>query len=109
MFPDSDLPPLETETRHLNNEREESDESNPSYEDIRKDLGFGDIEGKEYNGDPKTFITRAIYTMKKHHMQGFELMASQIGSKLVPESSSSTPHVEGKTHGETIFFEDWTS
>ena len=46
MFPDSDLPPLETKTRDLNNEREESEESNPSYEEIRKELGFGDMEGK---------------------------------------------------------------
>ena len=36
-------------------------------------------------------------------MQGFELMASQLKSKSVPRSSSSTPHVGGKTHGETIF------
>ena len=36
-------------------------------------------------------------------MQGLELMASQFGTKLVPRSSNSTPHVEGRTHGETIF------
>ena len=36
-------------------------------------------------------------------MQGFKLLASQIGSKSTPESSSSTPHDEGKTNGETIF------
>ena len=100
MFPDSDLPPLETETGDLNSEREES---NPSYEEIRKELGFGDMEGKEDNGDLKAFITTALDTMTKHLMQGFELMASQFGSKLAPGSSSSTPHVEGKTHGETIF------
>ena len=58
---------------------------------------------KEDNSDLKTFITSALETMKKHLMHGFELMPSQFGSKSAPASSSSTPHVEGKTHGETIF------
>ena len=40
MFLDSYLPPLETDTGDLNNEREGSEESNPSYEEIRKELGF---------------------------------------------------------------------
>ena len=60
------------------------------------------MEGKEDNGDLKKLITAAIDTMTKHLMQGFELMACQLGSKSAPESSSSTPHVEGKTRGETI-------
>ena len=42
MFPDSNLPPFETETGYLNNEREGSEESNPSDEEIRKELGFGE-------------------------------------------------------------------
>ena len=42
--------------------------------------------------------------MTKHFMQGFELLASQLGSKLTPESSSSTPHEERKTHGEEAIF-----
>ena len=67
------------------------------------------MKGKEDNGDLKKFITVIFYTMKKHIMQGFELIASQLGIKLAPRSSSHTPHVEGKTHGETIYFEDWTS
>ena len=36
-------------------------------------------------------------------MQGFELISIQLGSKSAPRSSSSTPHDEGKTIGETIF------
>ena len=66
------------------------------------------MEGKEDNGDLKTFITTTLDTMTKHIMQGFELMASQFGSKSIPVSSSSTPHVEGKTHGETIFSKNGT-
>ena len=50
MFPDSDLPPLENETIDLNSEREGSEESNPSYEKIRKELGIGDMKGKEDSG-----------------------------------------------------------
>ena len=46
MFPYYYLRPLETDTGDLNNEREESEESTPSYEEIRKELGFGDMEGK---------------------------------------------------------------
>ena len=61
------------------------------------------MDDKENNDDLKEFITKYFYTMTKHLMQGFELMASQLGSKSVLGSSSSTPHVEGKTHGETIF------
>ena len=41
--------------------------------------------------------------MTKHLMQGFELMASQFGRKSTPKSSSSTPHVEGNPHRETVF------
>ena len=103
MFPDSDLPPLETETGDLDSEREASEESNPSYKEIRKELGFGDMEGKEDNGDLKTFITSALDSRTKHLMQGFELLASQLGAKSTLESSSNTPHDEKKTHGEAIF------
>ena len=103
MFPNLDIPSLETETGYLNSEREESEESNPSYEEIRKELGFGDMEGKEDNGDLKTFITSSLETMTKHIMQGFELIASQLGRKSTSGSSNSTPHDEDKTNGETIF------
>ena len=41
--------------------------------------------------------------MKKHLIQGFELMAIQFRSKSIPGSSSRTPHVEGNTNVETIF------
>ena len=71
MFHDSDLPPLETETGDLNCEREESEESNPSYEEIRKELGFGGMEGKEDNGDLKKIIRSSLDSMTKHLMQGF--------------------------------------
>ena len=75
------LPPLETNTGYLNSEREGSEESNPSYEEIMKELGFGDMEGKEDNGYLKIFIKTSLYTMTKHCMQGFEFMTSQFGSK----------------------------
>ena len=103
MFPNSYLPPLEIKTGDINSEREESEESNPSYEEIRKELGFGDMEDKEDNGDLKTLIKTGLDTMKKHLMQGFELMAIQFGSNPVRRSSSSIPHADGKTNGETIF------
>ena len=38
------------------------------------------MEGEEDNGDLKTFIKSALETMKKHIMQGFELLANQFGS-----------------------------
>ena len=103
MFPDSDPPPLETKNGYLKSEREGSEESNPSYEEIRKELGFGDMEGKEYNGEINTFITTYHDTMTKHLMQGFEFLAIQLGGNSTPGSSSSSPHDERKTHGEGIF------
>ena len=36
-------------------------------------------------------------------MQGFELLASQLGGKSTPGSSSSSPHNEKKTNGEAFF------
>ena len=41
--------------------------------------------------------------MTKHLMKAFELLSIQLGSKSTRGSSSSTPHDEGKTNGETIF------
>ena len=41
--------------------------------------------------------------MTKHFMQGFELLASQLGSKSTQGSSNSTPHDENNTYGEVIF------
>ena len=41
--------------------------------------------------------------MTKIFMQGFELLARQLGRKSTPMSSSSTPHDERKTHGEALF------
>ena len=46
MFHDDDLLPLETETGDINIGREESEEINSRYEEIRKELGFGDMENK---------------------------------------------------------------
>ena len=43
--------------------------------------------------------------MTKHFMQGFELLAIQLGGKSTPGSSSSSPHVENKNNGEAIFWE----
>ena len=68
IFPNDDIPPLETETAYINSEKEGSEESNPSYAEIRKELGFGDMEGKEDNGDLKTFITSDLESMTKHLM-----------------------------------------
>ena len=42
--------------------------------------------------------------MTKHFMQGLKLLASQLGSKSTPRSSSSTPHDERKTQGEEAIF-----
>ena len=61
------------------------------------------MDDKENNEDLKTFIKSTLEGMSKHFMQGFELLASQLGSKSTLGSSSSTPHDEGKTNGETIF------
>ena len=58
---------------------------------------------KEDNQDIKAFIKAYIEGMTKHFMQGFELLASQLGGKSTPGSSSSSPHVEKKTNGEAIF------
>ena len=41
--------------------------------------------------------------MTKKFMQGFELLASQLGSKTTTGSSISSPHVEKKTDEEAIF------
>ena len=41
--------------------------------------------------------------MTKHFMQGFELLAIQLGGKSTPGSRSSSPHDEKKANGETIF------
>ena len=61
------------------------------------------MDEKENNEDLETFMKSDLEGMEKHFMQGFELLASQLGSKSTPGSSSSIPHDEGKTNGETIF------
>ena len=103
MFPDDDLPSLETENGDINSGREESEEIKSRYEEIRKELGFGDMAPKEDNEDLKTFIKVDLEGMTKHFMQGFELLDSKIGTKSTPGSSNNTPHVEKKTYGEVIF------
>ena len=119
IFPNDGLPPLETDIGDINNGREESEEINSKYEEIRKELGFGDMVDKEDNEDLKTFIKASLEGMKKNFMQGFELFASQLGGKSTAGSSSSSPHDEKKTNGETIFsktgphkrpheFKNWT-
>ena len=89
MFPADELPPLETDIGDINNGREESEEINSRYENIRKELGFGDIADKEYNEDLKTFIKASLEGMTRHFMQGFKFLASQLGGKSTPGSSSS--------------------
>ena len=61
------------------------------------------MDDKENNGDLKTLIESYLECITKHFMQGFELLASELGGKSTPRSSSSSPHVEKKTNGEAIF------
>ena len=65
-------------------------------------------ENNEDLEDLEKFIKLSLEGMNKHFVHVFKLLSSQLGSKLAPGSSSSTPHVEGKTHGDH-FFEEWTS
>ena len=58
---------------------------------------------KDDNEDLKTFFKTNLENMTRNFMQGFELLASQLGGKSTPGSSSSSPHVEKKTNGEAIF------
>ena len=46
MFSDSDLPPLETESRNLNNEKEGSGEVSSFYRKIKAKLELGDMDDK---------------------------------------------------------------
>ena len=46
--------------------------------------------------------------MTKQLMQGFGLMANQLGGKLAAGGSSSSHHEEKKTYGETIFSRNGT-
>ena len=61
------------------------------------------MDNKENIKEIKTFIKSYLEGMTKHFMQGFELLVNQLGGKSTPGSSSSSPHVEKKTNGETIF------
>ena len=81
MFSDSDLPPLETEIGDLNSEKEGNGEVNSFYKKIKAKLELGDMDDKENNEYLKTFIKSDLEDMNKHFMQGFELLASQLGSK----------------------------
>ena len=76
---------------------------NSRYEDIRKELGFGDMDDKEDNEELKKFIKSTLEWMTKHFMKGFEFLASQLGGNSTAGSSSSSPHVENNTNGEAIF------
>ena len=103
MFPDSKIPPLETDTGYLNSEKGGSGEVSSFYKEIKAKLGLGDMDDKGNNEELKKFIKEYIKGMTKHFMQGFELLARQLGGKSTPGSSSSSPHVEKKTNGEAIF------
>ena len=61
------------------------------------------MDDKGYNEALNKFIKSSLEGMTKHFMQGFELLASQLGGKSTPGSSSSSPHDEKKTNGEAIF------
>ena len=56
MFPNDDIPPLETETGDLNIRREESGEVSSFYKEIKAKLGLRDMDDKENNEELKTFI-----------------------------------------------------
>ena len=60
------------------------------------------MDVKEKNEELNKLIKSALEGMTKYFMQGFELLASQLGSKSRPSSSSNRPHDERKTHGEAI-------
>ena len=56
MFPDSYLPPLETNTGDLNSEKGGSGEVSSFYKEIKAKLGLGDMDDKENNEDLNTLI-----------------------------------------------------
>ena len=51
MFPDDEIPPLETKTEDLNNGREESGEVSSFYKEIKEKLGLGDMDDTGDNED----------------------------------------------------------
>ena len=103
MFPNDYLPPLDTDTHDINNEREGSGEVSSFYKEIKEKLGLGDMDDKGDNEELKTIIKENIEGMTKNFMQGFELLVFQLGGKSTPRSSSSSPHDEKKINGEIIF------
>ena len=68
---------------------------------IKTELGVEAMDDKEE--EFKSLMKPYFEEMTKQLMQGFELLASQLGSKLETWSSSSSHHEEKKTYGETIF------
>ena len=103
MFPNYYLPPLDTQTRDLNSEREGSGEVSSFYKEIKEKLGLRDMDEKENNEDLKKSIKSYIEGINKHFMQEFKFLANQLGGKSTPRSNSSSPHDEKKTNGEAIF------
>ena len=103
MFPNFYLPPLDNETEDINSGREGSGEVSYFYKEIKAKLGLGDMDEKENNEEIKKLLKVDLEGMTKHFMQGFEYFSSQLRGKSTPESSSSSPHDEKKTHGEAIF------
>ena len=61
------------------------------------------MDDKGDNEDLRTFLKTSLENMTRHFMQGFKLLANQLGGKSTPRSSNSTPHDEKKTYGEAIF------
>ena len=76
MFPNFVLPPLETESGDLNNEREESGEVSSFYKKIKAKLELGNMDDKEYHEYLSTFIEEFMEGISKIFMQGLELFPS---------------------------------
>ena len=71
MFPNDDLPPLDTDIGDLSSGREGSGEVSSFYKEIKAKLGLGDMDEKENSEDLNTFIKSYLECMTKNFMQGF--------------------------------------
>ena len=76
MFPDSKIPPLETDTGYLNSEKGGSGEVSSFYKEIKEKLGLGDMDHKENNEELNAFIQIDLEGITKIFMQGFKLLSS---------------------------------
>ena len=76
MFPDDYLPPLEIETEEIVS-RQEGEEVNFAIVVIKAELGVEAMDDKQE--EFKSLIKPYFDEMTKQLMQGFELLASQLG------------------------------